>query len=130
VALVQWKAQYSVNNPEIDAQHRRLFELINDLHASMSSGARGETVRVVEELVAYTRFHFRFEEELMERSGYEGVEAHKQVHRAMVGQVEKFRIEAGRTGASVSVQLMSFLKNWLSKHILETDMRYRGQLAS
>jgi hemerythrin len=48
----------------------------------------------------------------------------------MVGQVEAFQSELGAGRATVSLKLMTFLKDWLSKHILETDMRYRNHMTS
>jgi hemerythrin len=46
----------------------------------------------------------------------------------MVAQVEAFadRVRAAR--ASTPLQLMEFLKGWLTNHILSTDMDYRESL--
>jgi hemerythrin-like metal-binding protein len=127
VALVAWKSEYSVGVVDLDAQHRRLFDLINRLHDSMrAGGSRTETLAVVDELLSYTRYHFGKEEEHMARAAYPNLPAHQQVHRAMVAEVERFREEVSRCTATAPLKLMKFLKNWLSRHILETDMRYRS----
>jgi hemerythrin-like metal-binding protein len=117
--------------PDIDAQHRKLFDLINRLHDAMLAGSAQEvTAGTLEELASYTRYHFDFEEKKMESARYAGLDDHRRVHRAMVEQVQKYIYESRRPGARITVQLMNFLKNWLSRHILETDMRYRGQLTA
>ena len=33
--LLAWKSEYSVGIPDVDHEHRELFDLINDLHASL-----------------------------------------------------------------------------------------------
>ena len=38
MSLFQWKESYSVGNTEIDAQHKRLFQLAEDLHTAMTAG--------------------------------------------------------------------------------------------
>jgi hemerythrin len=125
MAFIKWKNSYSVNVIEFDQQHRRLIDIINRLHEAMKRGGTPDEVgRTVTDLLAYTSLHFRYEEELLARTGYPDLAAHKKVHRAMEGQVEKFSAEVASGRASLPLQLMSFLKDWLTRHILETDMRY------
>jgi hemerythrin len=64
----------------------------------------------------------------MAAAGYRQVPEHARKHRAMVAQVEAFadRVRAAR--ASTPLQLMEFLKGWLTNHILSTDMDYRESL--
>jgi hemerythrin len=127
--FLEWKETYSVKVPEIDQQHRRLVGIINDLHETlMQGGDPDQVLRVLNDLVAYTQYHFRFEEQMMERAGYPATEDHKRVHRAMEGQVEKFHAEVVAHKAGAPLKLAAFLKDWLNKHILETDMRYSGYL--
>lgn len=130
MTFISWKDDYSVRVPEIDTQHRRLLEVINRLHGAMLMGGKPDALQVVmDELVAYTRYHFGYEEQLMERAGYQGVEEHKRKHRAMVTQVEGFAAEITSGKASVSLKLMNFLKDWLTRHIMETDQQYSGCLS-
>ena len=46
----------------------------------------------------------------------------------MVAQVEGFAAEITSGKASVSIKLMAFLKDWLSRHIMETDQQYSTYL--
>jgi hemerythrin len=125
MAFVTWKDEYSVRVPEIDTQHHRLLDIINKLHEAMLMGGKPEALKsVTDELVSYTRYHFGYEENLLARAGYAELEEHKRKHRAMVIQVEGFAAEITSGKASVSLKLMSFLKEWLCRHIMETDQRY------
>ncbi|MGQ9919130.1 MAG: bacteriohemerythrin, partial [Bryobacteraceae bacterium] len=84
--------------------------------------------RVLNDLMNYTRYHFGYEEKLMERAGYADLSSHKRVHRAMVEQVEKLRKEAESSRTGFSIKLMGFLKNWLTDHIMGTDQKYAPTL--
>ena len=130
MAFITWREEYSVRVPEIDTQHRRLLEIINDLHEAMRMGGKPDALKaVIDELVAYTRYHFGYEEKMLERAGYPGLEEHKRKHRAMVVQVEGFVSEITSGKASVSLKLMDFLKAWLTHHIRETDQSYSSHVA-
>jgi len=130
MAFVNWKEEFSVRVPEIDTQHRRLLDIINKLHEAMHMGGKPDALKAVsDELVSYTRYHFGYEEQMLARAGYRGLEEHKRKHRAMVAQVEGFAAEITSGKASVSIKLMAFLKDWLSRHIMETDQQYAGYLA-
>jgi len=71
--MFEWKPEYSVQIPEIDAQHQRLFCLAAELHNAMAQG-KGKNVleHSLAQLVDYTKTHFAHEERLMQESGYEG----------------------------------------------------------
>ncbi len=128
--FTEWKNEYSVGVPEIDAQHRRLLDIINQLHHAMKMGGKPTAiVEVINELIGYTRYHFAYEERILEDSGYADLEEHRRKHRAMVAQVETFRDSAAEGKATLSLKLMGFLRDWLSKHILETDKQYSDHLA-
>jgi len=46
MALMTWKADYSVNIKQIDDQHKKLIELINTLHDAMAKGHAKEALHV------------------------------------------------------------------------------------
>ncbi|MBI5086040.1 MAG: bacteriohemerythrin [Acidobacteria bacterium] len=120
-----WKDDYSVGVAEIDQQHRQLLDLINKLHDAMKAGGSPTALaRVLEELIGYTRRHFTFEEFLMKQCGYPGLEPHRVQHRQLVEKIESFQAEVACGKATLSLRLMSFLKDWLALHILESDKQY------
>jgi hemerythrin-like metal-binding protein len=129
VALVEWDPSFSVKVKRCDDDHKKLFELINQMHDAMSEGKGGEVVdKVVKELADYTRYHFAAEEAMLQRTNYPGAKLHQMQHAQFVKQVEKFRqdLKAGQIGQSV--QVLRFLKDWLTQHIKETDQRYSEHL--
>src|ERR1035438_2668581 len=92
--MFEWKSDYAVNIPSIDAQHQGLFAIGRELYAAMSTG-QGKTVmrRILDRLVQYTAMHFAHEERLMQMHGYPDFAKHKAEHDALVKQVVAFQAE-------------------------------------
>jgi hemerythrin len=123
--MFEWKKEYGVNIASIDAQHKKLFAIAEELHEAMRTGQTKPVLsKILDRLVQYTVTHFAQEEGLMKLHAYPDFAAHKAAHEALKKQVLDFQreFEAGET--FISVELMTFLKNWLEKHIQGTDMRY------
>ena len=126
VDFFKWEESYSVHVKEIDDQHKHLVGLINALHETMRRGAPPAEIEcLLQDLLAYTDFHFAAEERLMALANYQGLPAHRAKHSAMRQEVERLlgASKAART-ASIAITLMGFLKNWLSRHIEGTDKQY------
>ena len=121
-ALVTWKPDDNVGHPEIDGQHRRLVEILNSLHEAMLARKTDKQLsQILDNLVQYTQQHFAAEERLMAQTAYPGIYAHKKLHHELTAKVVDFRnqLRAGRV--SLSIELMHFLKDWLTKHIQGSD---------
>jgi len=126
MALYNWKPGYSVKVKICDAEHIKLFALINDLHEAMQSGKGTQIIqRVVGELERYAQNHFSAEEALMARSNYPALPAHRVEHQKFVETVAKFR-KQGVTSGSIAV--LTFLNDWLVNHIRRTDQQYSAHL--
>jgi hemerythrin-like metal-binding protein len=126
MALYDWKPSYSVKVRSCDAEHIKLFALINELHEAMQSGKGSQVIqRVVEELERYTKSHFSAEEALMARAKYPALAAHHIQHQKFIDSVAKFRKD-GVAGQSINV--LTFLNDWLVNHIMHTDQQYSTHL--
>lgn len=131
MAFLNWRDEFSVGIARIDQQHRRLVGFLNELYEAMQAGQGREALgRVLGDLLLYTKTHFAAEEQLMKIHGYPGYDDHRQRHERMTQKVKELN-EQFRTGALASpIQMTNFLKDWLSKHILETDKQYGPFLAA
>lgn len=123
--LFTWQPQYSVGIDAIDRQHQNLVGLIRQLQEAMEEG-RGRAFQstLIEQLVAYTQKHFRFEENLMTMRRYEALAEHIEQHRMLTRQVQELqqKIQASETVSNASIML--FLRNWLTDHIMQHDQKY------
>lgn len=124
-----WREEYSVGVDELDAQHKKLVKLIDDLYRAMKAGdGREALVDALDRLMLYCKTHFETEERLLARYGYPESEAHKAKHAKMTQQVVKLRGDYRSGKLTSPIQITNFLKGWLSKHIQGTDRRYAGFL--
>jgi hemerythrin len=123
--LFPWSDTYSVKIGVIDMQHKGLVNYLNELHQGMSDG-RGKDVlgKVLSQLVKYTQLHFTTEERLMESHGYPDYLAHKAEHERLTKTVLDFQRKFHSNEVALTVEVMDFLKDWLTKHILGSDKKY------
>jgi len=126
--LVQWDDALSVDHDEIDRQHRKWIEFINDLHDALESGDPNRLGSIkdasLQRMIDYAKFHFEFEEEYMDAIGYPESAAHKRVHDEFRKMIAKIQADTERGFQPLNTQLMSIMMNWLTDHILSEDKKY------
>ncbi|HPN37270.1 MAG TPA: bacteriohemerythrin [Melioribacteraceae bacterium] len=125
MALINWGPKYSVGISTIDAQHQKLVNIINDLNDAMRNGKSKEVLNVtLTSLIDYTKIHFKYEEDLFNKYSYPEKLSHKMIHDKLTKQVLDFYDKYQKGNATVSIELMSFLSDWLLKHINGEDKKY------
>ena len=127
MALLLWDDNLNTGIQVLDDQHRRIVEMINQLHAAQTGGSQLVVAEVIDELVDYTLSHFAFEEELMEEAGYPFCAAHKRVHEVFTKRVSEYRMRF-QAGDDVVDELKSMLSRWLFDHIRGDDQAYALQV--
>lgn len=124
-AILRWDDSFSVGVKEIDRQHMRLMELVNALHEAMRSGKGNDVMGgILGELKNYTVTHFQYEEDLFATHRFPGKVAHEAEHSKLVESVLEFEDQFLSGKAAITTDLMNFLKDWLTKHIKQTDRKY------
>lgn len=123
--LVQWSDSLATGIPLIDDQHKTLCSLINALHRAMREHESDKVMeRLLAELKDYTVTHFSTEEQIFGHSDYPSSREHAAIHKKFVETVQDFALNMKSGKAKVSMDLLSFLKDWLIKHIQGTDQTY------
>ena len=87
MTLAVWSDRYETGIPEIDAQHRRLFQAINRMEAAYQAGTEeAEAQESLAFLARYTLEHFETEEAIWhEYLTDDSAEIeHKAIHRSFV----------------------------------------------
>jgi hemerythrin len=129
MSMFEWDQRYSVEIEEIDRQHQRLFELLNELYAAMQAGQAAEVIgKVLERVVDYTAYHFSFEEKLLSAHGYPDEAAHRAEHAALTSQAKALAERLHKGQGDVPTATLKFLYDWLARHILGSDKRYAAFL--
>jgi len=105
---------FDVGVASINDQHKRLFDLINNVDGNRGDGA------AVKELLDYVVFHFKHEEDAFDRYNFADKESHKQLHDDFVAKASAV--------AEINDEVMAFVKSWLVHHIKKSDMTYGESL--
>ena len=125
MVFVTWDESYSVYVESIDAQHKKMMSMINDLHYAIMDGEPApQIVEVLKRLESYTEEHFRYEEEIFDRHNYPQADEHKKQHNDLVQQVKAFRNRINNHHEKVGEELLNFLLFWLGNHIKKVDRQY------
>ena len=124
--LINWTPNYSVGIHAIDADHRHLFLLVNRFHdAYQANHDKTQILSLLRSLILYAETHFRREEDYMEQIAYPEIEAHRQMHNQFIEQVFRLQDEYESGVLRLSDDVMDFLKEWLTRHIIETDSKLK-----
>lgn len=125
MALISWSDSLSVKVKQFDDQHKKLVDMVNQLFDAMKAGKGNQVMGdILKSLIQYTQTHFAAEERIMKQYGYPDVEAHKKEHNALVMQVLDLQKQFQEGKAVLTQNVMTFLRDWLSKHIQGDDKKY------
>jgi len=131
MSLIAWNQAFCVKIKKFDDQHKELVRFINQLHDAMKVGKGREVLgEIFQSLANYTITHFRDEELVMRLHKYEGYEEHKKEHGILTAKVNEMLESYSNGNNIISLNVMSFMRNWLIFHILECDKNYGSFLNS
>lgn len=124
---ITWDARYSVGDPVLDRQHQKLLLLCGALRECAATAGEQSDTRfheILHELAVYAREHFATEEKILERSAYPLLEQQRQDHIRYEEQVTEV-LSAATFGKLEKAELLDFISDWWTQHILVSDMAYR-----
>lgn len=131
MSLLTWNNLFSVGVKEIDNQHKKLVAIANRLNDAMKDGVGKDVLAtILADLLAYTESHFAFEERLMDQYNYPLSPQHKAEHRELVKTVGEFSRQLEKGEAELTSGVMNFLRDWLSRHIMNSDKMFGRDLNS
>jgi hemerythrin len=123
----EWRPEYNVSVKAFNEDHKKLFGYLNELQRGLSSGLGVSSMGyIIKGLVDYTIEHFRREEILMGKYQYPEYEIHRDEHNKLLDEVGQFYSEFQEGKSTFSLELLSFLNEWVTNHILNTDMKYKN----
>lgn len=124
MALMKWTTALETGNLRIDADHKKLIAMANELADAMHEGKGREILgRLFDDLINYTSTHFKMEEGLMKYYQYPDATAHFKEHTDLVNQVMDLQAQFKAGKITISMTVLEFLKNWLTNHIQKTDAK-------
>ncbi len=122
MALFMWSDDLSVGSTFIDDDHKKLITMVNNFHDAMEQGKANDVIgKVLNNLVVYTKAHFKREEDEMQRIKYPRFLTHKQEHDKLIDQVAELQSSFSSGKAMLTITVSKFLRDWLFTHIKQTD---------
>lgn len=122
---IQWKDRYNIGYKEIDAQHKVLLDLLNELLDL--AGERGDPDKVVlifRSLCEYVHTHFATEERYMRACGYPRLAEHEALHAGFVHRLLELNQAYDPADPQLLMETLEFVKNWYLDHIIRADLDY------
>lgn len=127
--LITWSEDLSVGITSIDEQHKKLVNMINALNDAMTKGqARDVLKKIFDGLLVYADKHFGYEEKLFATHAYASEAAHRKEHDALRARVTDLKKRMDEGDYMLGAEVMAFLKQWLTSHILKSDKAYTSFL--
>jgi hemerythrin-like metal-binding protein len=129
---VEWKDEYNTGEPEIDKQHKILFQYLADLESQMKAGDVSDRYikMLLDNLGIFTRRHFCYEEICMRRHKCPIAAKNKEIHTKLLDAYTQYceRFEIEGMSEELVQGLHDFLESWLINHILKIDTQLRDCL--
>lgn len=123
--LIDWNDMYSVGNPTMDAQHRKLIDTINKLFSAFSDGSAQEVIdSVIQEMINYSKIHLTAEEKMLKEINFTDIESHKSFHEDYRKKILELQQRAKTNEKEIHYEIIEYLKKWWTEHILNEDMKY------
>ncbi len=125
-AFLIWTRDYATGVRTIDGDHQVLFAMVNALHEVVRRGDQPENLAsLFRRLNHYVERHFAREEQLMARANYPELQAHGERHRKLEARLNEMLADYEAAPADYdAAALLAFLKDWLTQHVLKSDMDY------
>lgn len=123
--IVEWSQVFSLNLEPFDSHHQHLVGLLNKTYDDFTAGASKENLAaVLDELVDYACYHFAAEELWMQENDYQRLKQHTEEHEVFSRKVVTLQKDFFNNKAGVSLEVLTFIKEWLIAHIMSSDADY------
>jgi hemerythrin-like metal-binding protein len=118
----KWTKAHAVYLPQVDAEHRNLFRMAEELHQAVRTGSEAARVQeLVRPLLVAIEEHFAHEERLMRSVACPDYTWHKLQHDTARNRATQF-IEGLDAGDSEAPgRFLEFLARWFKDHLSLTD---------
>lgn len=125
MSIFLWDPKFSVHIAIVDEQHQKLVDAVNLLYDAIVAGkGQSALAGTFLRLTDYISIHFATEEKLMLEYRFPGYEEHKKEHEDFAKKISDLQSQLAQGKQMISVDLISFLINWIHHHLLYMDAKY------
>lgn len=125
--IPNWSEDWSVGIDVIDGEHSRILGLLDEISEIRSNRRDADQLSgIVASVSAYTAYHFRTEEAVLDAVDYPAREDHKKLHENLKKKTNQYLFQILNDPQAINLdKFHDFLKRWWENHILREDMAYR-----
>jgi hemerythrin-like metal-binding protein len=128
MSVFTWDTTLRLGFEDIDDQHHRLVDLINEFENTVQANQAPEVLAlIIHDLLHYTIHHFAFEETLMDQYALGCAPSHREEHRSLLTRMREIQADI-ETGATRAAELLEPLRTWLTEHVENADVVLVQQL--
>jgi hemerythrin len=122
--IFTWCDSFSVNNEEIDNQHKALFNIFNRLYENCVEHESYIFLEpLISELVNYAIYHFSAEEQYMRDIGYKDIDNHIEEHKIFTDKILQLKSVNSSDDFEKTKELIVYLWNWILNHVMVEDKK-------
>ncbi len=121
-----WSPSLTVGVDMIDEQHKKWFEMADQLFEAGRNRKAGEyIIQMFKFLEDYTKKHFGDEERYMQSVKYPEYETQKAMHADFIKQLNALKAEYDKSGGNITVIMDAnqMVLYWLTNHIAKQDKK-------
>ncbi|QZY54985.1 bacteriohemerythrin [Crassaminicella profunda] len=126
--MFEWKEEFEVNVKALDDQHKKLFQIGEEIFQTMKSDKLDkydDIMKLVYELHNYTAYHFNDEERIAKENGIPLSQKHLEQHKAFLLKLMEVKtIDIDENQRDFLIDILGFVADWIANHILKTDKEY------
>jgi hemerythrin-like metal-binding protein len=124
MSLLVWENRFLFGITEIDTQHQKIFDIINQLSDSAALSDHTQTASILYQLSEYANYHFAAEEKYFQQFNYEHKDQHVLMHQAYAKHITEFILGYGQHKLGLIQEILDYLKIWWVDHIQGADRGY------
>ncbi|WNV04751.1 bacteriohemerythrin [Candidatus Methylospira mobilis] len=119
--FIAWSEFLSVGLTEVDEQHEKVVQLINELHDCIRRGGADIVARVLGRIIKSIAFNFTTEEGLMMQHGFIYSSAHLDEHGRFIEKAVDLQNRFYTERADIATEAMLLVDDWLYQHLMVSD---------
>ncbi len=118
----KWSKAHAVFLPEVDAEHRNIFRMAEELQQAVRAGADAARVQdLVRSLAVGLDEHFAHEERMMRTAACPDAAWHKSQHDTARRRIEQASADVEEGNLDAAGEMVEWLGKWFKDHMSLSD---------
>jgi len=123
--IIEWTEKYNLENEHFDTNHQHLVDLLNNAYDNfVKDSCLEKFTTTLHHFFGHVLQHFGVEEQYMADTEYSDFDNHIKVHSRFTEQIAIMKDDLRMMWENLPLEMIYFLKNWLSYEILVADAEF------